>query len=133
MSISVGHSKVFFLWWRCKTGKHTTEKPVLAKATPTPTPKNPFSPPTAAPATNSSSKESCPRCKQGFFCSDHGSVIWMLLITTTIDITVLKPNWKKKGKKNYLSRLYGSDVWTVSLHGNMLVFALLNWKAIKLC
>jgi hypothetical protein len=57
----------------------------------------------------------------------------MLLITTTIDITVLKPNWKKKGKKNYLSRLYGSDVWTVSLHGNMLVFALLNWKAIKLC
>ncbi|KAG5230584.1 PPHB SUSCEPTIBLE family protein [Salix suchowensis] len=59
----------------CKTGKHTTEKPVLtkAKATPTPSPKNPFSPPIAAPATNTSSKESCLRCEQGFFCSDHGS------------------------------------------------------------
>ncbi|KAF2311793.1 hypothetical protein GH714_026748 [Hevea brasiliensis] len=56
----------------CKTGKHTTEKPVLAKVTPSP--KNPISPPAAVTTTNLSSKESCPRCKQGFFCSDHGSL-----------------------------------------------------------
>ncbi|OAY48311.1 cysteine and histidine-rich domain-containing protein RAR1 isoform X1 [Manihot esculenta] len=55
----------------CKTGKHTTEKPVLAKVTASP--KKPIPPPTAATTTNLSSKESCPRCKQGFFCSDHGS------------------------------------------------------------
>ncbi|XP_051123095.1 cysteine and histidine-rich domain-containing protein RAR1 [Andrographis paniculata] len=54
----------------CKTGKHTTEKPVLTK------------PPSAArrpavsvpnPTTNSTAKDACPRCRQGFFCSDHGS------------------------------------------------------------
>ncbi|XP_022867705.1 cysteine and histidine-rich domain-containing protein RAR1-like [Olea europaea var. sylvestris] len=48
----------------CKTGKHTTEKPVLAAR-----PKH--SAPT--PATNPLSKHSCLRCQQGFFCSDHGS------------------------------------------------------------
>ncbi|EEF51498.1 cysteine and histidine-rich domain-containing protein RAR1 [Ricinus communis] len=57
----------------CKTGKHTTEKPVLSKTTPSP--KKPISAPAAAMATNLSSKESCPRCKQGFFCSDHGSQV----------------------------------------------------------
>ncbi|KAJ7975592.1 Cysteine and histidine-rich domain-containing protein RAR1 [Quillaja saponaria] len=29
--------------------------------------------PASASATNGSSKESCSRCRQGFFCSDHGS------------------------------------------------------------
>ncbi|XP_076953105.1 cysteine and histidine-rich domain-containing protein RAR1-like isoform X2 [Bidens hawaiensis] len=55
----------------CKTGKHTTEKPVLAKApaAPKPTIK------TTAPVTNVSAKEACPRCRQGFFCSDHGSQV----------------------------------------------------------
>ncbi|XP_034203952.1 cysteine and histidine-rich domain-containing protein RAR1 [Prunus dulcis] len=53
----------------CKTGKHTTEKPVLSKAKP----KTPVSAPTAPPATDALSKESCSRCRQGFFCSDHGS------------------------------------------------------------
>ncbi|KAJ6688665.1 CYSTEINE AND HISTIDINE-RICH DOMAIN-CONTAINING PROTEIN RAR1 [Salix koriyanagi] len=68
-------SACFWRFQDVKQVKHTTEKPVLAKAkaTPTPSPKNPFSPPIAAPATNTSSKESCLRCKQGFFCSDHGS------------------------------------------------------------
>ncbi|XP_016440022.1 cysteine and histidine-rich domain-containing protein RAR1-like isoform X1 [Nicotiana tabacum] len=53
----------------CKTGKHTTEKPVIAnpaanrnRAIPAPT-----------STTNVSPKEACPRCRQGFFCSDHGS------------------------------------------------------------
>ncbi|KAJ4831869.1 putative methionine--tRNA ligase, cytoplasmic protein rar1 [Turnera subulata] len=55
----------------CTTGKHTTEKPVLAK--PTPTPKNLAPAPTTAPSGSPLSKEVCPRCKQGFFCSDHGS------------------------------------------------------------
>ncbi|KAL8557027.1 hypothetical protein ACS0TY_004485 [Phlomoides rotata] len=53
----------------CKTGKHTTEKPVLAKATAIP--KQPVSFPT--PSANGSSKDACLRCRQGFFCSDHGS------------------------------------------------------------
>ncbi|KAF3433096.1 hypothetical protein FNV43_RR24198 [Rhamnella rubrinervis] len=54
----------------CKKGKHTTEKPVLAK----PTPKISVS---QAPTqvTDSSSKDSCSRCRQGFFCSDHGAQV----------------------------------------------------------
>lgn len=52
----------------CKTGKHTTEKQVIA-----PVKKNPVPTPTAAPSTNASAKDSCSRCRQGFFCSDHGS------------------------------------------------------------
>ncbi|XP_021909533.1 cysteine and histidine-rich domain-containing protein RAR1 isoform X2 [Carica papaya] len=55
----------------CKTGRHTTEKPVFTKAAATP--RTPTSVPTSATATNSLSKESCSRCRQGFFCSDHGS------------------------------------------------------------
>ncbi|KAI3458246.1 hypothetical protein Pfo_014909 [Paulownia fortunei] len=53
----------------CMTGKHTTEKPVLAKAAAAP--RQPVSAPT--PTANLSSKDTCPRCRQGFFCSDHGS------------------------------------------------------------
>lgn len=52
----------------CKTGKHTTEKPVLAKPAP---PKNQV--PAPAPAPDASSKQTCSRCQQGFFCSEHGS------------------------------------------------------------
>ncbi|XP_010555630.1 PREDICTED: cysteine and histidine-rich domain-containing protein RAR1 [Tarenaya hassleriana] len=53
----------------CKTGKHTTEKPVIAK----PAPKQPVAIPHSSPGVNSTTKESCSRCRQGFFCSDHGS------------------------------------------------------------
>ncbi|KAM7491708.1 hypothetical protein LguiA_034629 [Lonicera macranthoides] len=53
----------------CKTGKHTIEKPVLPQAAATP--KIPIPPPSSA--TNSSTKGDCSRCRQGFFCSDHGS------------------------------------------------------------
>ncbi|KAL5744431.1 hypothetical protein ACOSP7_027294 [Xanthoceras sorbifolium] len=55
----------------CKTGKHTTEKPVLKKAVATP--KAPVAATSQAPASSTSLKESCSRCRQGFFCSDHGS------------------------------------------------------------
>ncbi|KAL8095954.1 hypothetical protein AgCh_037072 [Apium graveolens] len=56
----------------CKTGKHTTEKPVLAK--PSSTTKSTNAPATAVSASsNASSREGCSRCRQGFFCSDHGS------------------------------------------------------------
>ncbi|KAD7480398.1 hypothetical protein E3N88_03534 [Mikania micrantha] len=57
----------------CKTGKHTTEKPVIAKApaaaavAPKPAIK------TSTPAASVSAKEACSRCRQGFFCSDHGT------------------------------------------------------------
>ncbi|XP_074291463.1 cysteine and histidine-rich domain-containing protein RAR1 isoform X1 [Silene latifolia] len=55
----------------CKTGKHTTEKPVITKAAP----RNPTPAPTPVitNTTTASSKETCSRCKQGFFCSDHVS------------------------------------------------------------
>ncbi|MED6144051.1 putative methionine--tRNA ligase, cytoplasmic protein rar1 [Stylosanthes scabra] len=52
----------------CKTGKHTSEKQVIA-----PVKKPTVAAPTAAPSTNASAKDSCSRCQQGFFCSDHGS------------------------------------------------------------
>ncbi|KAG8484176.1 hypothetical protein CXB51_022948 [Gossypium anomalum] len=55
----------------CKTGKHTTEKPVLNKPVATKT--IPTSSPAVTLSTSATSKESCPRCSQGFFCSDHGS------------------------------------------------------------
>lgn len=50
---------------RCQTGKHTSEKP---KPAPVPVPKKA---PTPIPAPASAA--TCLRCKQGFFCSDHGS------------------------------------------------------------
>ncbi|KAL0551675.1 hypothetical protein IC582_010764 [Cucumis melo] len=55
----------------CKTGKHTTEKPVLTKPT---TAVKKLSPPLSS-MTNALGKESCARCQQGFFCSDHGTQI----------------------------------------------------------
>ncbi|KAI5670180.1 hypothetical protein M9H77_10544 [Catharanthus roseus] len=53
----------------CKSGKHTTEKPVLTKVAPSPRKPSPA----VIPEKNVSSKETCPRCRQGFFCSEHGS------------------------------------------------------------
>ncbi|KAG9140729.1 hypothetical protein Leryth_006919 [Lithospermum erythrorhizon] len=54
----------------CKTGKHTTEKPVHLNAA------RPANRPVATPSpmtTNASPEVTCSRCLQGFFCSDHGS------------------------------------------------------------
>ncbi|URD75110.1 Ribosomal protein S11 [Musa troglodytarum] len=50
-------------------GKHTTEKPVtniVSANTRKPVP-------VQSPAQNKNSVDSCSRCRQGFFCSDHGS------------------------------------------------------------
>ncbi|XP_014514053.1 cysteine and histidine-rich domain-containing protein RAR1 [Vigna radiata var. radiata] len=52
----------------CKTGKHTAVKQVIA-----PVKKNTTPSPTVVSSTNASSKDSCSRCRQGFFCSEHGS------------------------------------------------------------
>lgn len=57
----------------CKTGKHTTEKPVLTKTAPSPRKYAPAPSPVPGPAPAQSSRETCSRCRQGFFCSDHGS------------------------------------------------------------
>uniref|UniRef100_A0ACD5Z5Z3 Uncharacterized protein n=1 Tax=Avena sativa TaxID=4498 RepID=A0ACD5Z5Z3_AVESA len=57
----------------CATGKHTTEKPVT-KAVSLNTQKAAL--PKAAPIQSSKQgveSEACSRCRQGFFCSDHGS------------------------------------------------------------
>lgn len=55
---------------RCKIGKHTTEKPVT-KIVSSNT-KKPIPAPVQPSAPNKNSDESCSRCRQGFFCSDHG-------------------------------------------------------------
>lgn len=52
----------------CKIGKHTTEKQSTELAK-----KKTVPPPTPASETNASTNDSCSRCRQGFFCSDHGS------------------------------------------------------------
>ncbi|CAL5021640.1 unnamed protein product [Urochloa decumbens] len=52
----------------CATGKHTSEKPVTKAV--------PANPPKAAPVQASKqgvAAGACARCRQGFFCSDHGS------------------------------------------------------------
>uniref|UniRef100_A0A7N0TG41 CHORD domain-containing protein n=1 Tax=Kalanchoe fedtschenkoi TaxID=63787 RepID=A0A7N0TG41_KALFE len=55
----------------CTTGKHTTGKPVLAQ--PVLKPHTPSS--TLLAATGASAKGTCARCRQGFFCSDHGTQV----------------------------------------------------------
>ncbi|WOL00387.1 hypothetical protein Cni_G09100 [Canna indica] len=54
----------------CKTGKHTTEKPVT-KIVSSSAQKKPV--PVRSPDQNKKNDDSCSRCRQGFFCSDHGS------------------------------------------------------------
>ncbi|KAH0454026.1 hypothetical protein IEQ34_018350 [Dendrobium chrysotoxum] len=53
----------------CKTGKHTTEKPIT-KAVATTTRK---ATPTPIQNKRTDGATACSRCRQGFFCSDHGS------------------------------------------------------------
>ncbi|PSS34352.1 Cysteine and histidine-rich domain-containing protein [Actinidia chinensis var. chinensis] len=67
----------------CKEGKHTTEKPVLKRpaATPKPIPK-------PAPGPDASAKEACSRCRQGFFCSDHGSQVKVMNSNPPITMAV---------------------------------------------
>lgn len=77
--------------WSCKTGKHTAEKPVIAKAAAAP--KQPVSAPTHL--ANSSAKDACPRCRQGFFCSDHGifvSVGWTFFFFFFLSVLLLRLN-----------------------------------------
>jgi disease resistance protein len=57
---------------RCTKGKHSSEKPV-AKAAPSPNGKPMQMAKTGDPALDSA-KAACGRCRQGFFCSDHGAL-----------------------------------------------------------
>ncbi|XP_072963601.1 cysteine and histidine-rich domain-containing protein RAR1 [Typha angustifolia] len=53
----------------CKTGKHTTEKPITK-----PVAANPRKPvPLPSAAQSKKTDDACSRCRQGFFCSEHGS------------------------------------------------------------
>lgn len=54
---------------RCKTGRHTTEKPLTA-------PSLNAQKPTPSVFPKKITAGSCLRCQQGFFCSDHGK--WFL-------------------------------------------------------
>ena len=62
-------------WCRCTTGKHTTEKPVT-KAVSANRPK-------ATPVQSSKQTvgaDACARCRQGFFCSDHGEFVFTVAL-----------------------------------------------------
>nr|XP_015623436.1 cysteine and histidine-rich domain-containing protein RAR1 isoform X2 [Oryza sativa Japonica Group]Q6EPW7.2 RecName: Full=Cysteine and histidine-rich domain-containing protein RAR1; AltName: Full=CHORD domain-containing protein RAR1; AltName: Full=OsRAR1; AltName: Full=Protein REQUIRED FOR MLA12 RESISTANCE 1 [Oryza sativa Japonica Group] len=68
----------------CKTGKHTTEKPIT-KAVPT-------KPSKAVPVQTSKQSvgaDTCSRCRQGFFCSDHGSQPKAQIPTATSDTNMV--------------------------------------------
>ncbi|KAI5060285.1 hypothetical protein GOP47_0024705 [Adiantum capillus-veneris] len=54
----------------CTTGKHTSEKP---QTTITSSTKKPAYNPVGSVSSTAVAREACPRCTQGFFCSDHGS------------------------------------------------------------
>ncbi|XP_078447916.1 cysteine and histidine-rich domain-containing protein RAR1 [Wolffia australiana] len=58
----------------CKTGTHTIEK-LFAKTKPTQPRAVPvsYSTPGTKPTDSKQEVTSCSRCRQGFFCSDHGS------------------------------------------------------------
>ncbi|XP_049932659.1 cysteine and histidine-rich domain-containing protein RAR1 isoform X2 [Nymphaea colorata] len=60
----------------CKTGKHTTEKPITKAA---PSPNKPIPQPLAAKAPTDAERANCARCRQGFFCSDHGAQVRQVL------------------------------------------------------
>ncbi|MCO5581264.1 hypothetical protein L7F22_035142 [Adiantum nelumboides] len=54
----------------CTTGKHTSEKP---QTTFTSSAKKPAFMPIGSISSTAVAREDCPRCNQGYFCSDHGS------------------------------------------------------------
>eukprot|EP00271_Cylindrocystis_brebissonii_P015244 TRINITY_DN3752_c0_g1_i1.p1 TRINITY_DN3752_c0_g1~~TRINITY_DN3752_c0_g1_i1.p1 ORF type:complete len:240 (+),score=30.35 TRINITY_DN3752_c0_g1_i1:252-971(+) len=61
----------------CTQGKHSKEKPVT-KAAPSPNERKPAGPtllPSSGDATFDASRAACPRCRQGFFCSDHQGLL----------------------------------------------------------
>jgi disease resistance protein len=56
----------------CATGKHSSEKPIIPVAPSPNAPKPMQMAKTGDPALDAA-KAACGRCRQGFFCSDHGS------------------------------------------------------------
>lgn len=56
---------------RCATGKHSSEKPVT-KAAPSPNAPKPMQMAKTGDPALDAAKAACGRCRQGFFCSDHG-------------------------------------------------------------
>jgi hypothetical protein len=79
---------------RCTKGKHSSEKPV-AKAAPSPNGKPMQMAKTGDPALDSA-KAACGRCRQGFFCSDHGLSLLLqfvyLSFSQHFEIEVLSSN-----------------------------------------
>ncbi|KAG9454380.1 hypothetical protein H6P81_007284 [Aristolochia fimbriata] len=72
----------------CKVGKHTTEKPVTTAV------KKPTPLPVAARVQTDMAKIDCSRCRQGFFCSDHGS------LPSSVNAQPLKPRTTPPEKSN---------------------------------
>eukprot|EP01018_Ginkgo_biloba_P025842 Gb_05211 [translate_table: standard] len=75
---------------RCKTGKHTSEKPQTKAA---PSPNKPMTLSVTGNTAFDTAKAACSRCRQGFFCSDHGSqvIVNARPIKTVPSENVVKP------------------------------------------
>ncbi len=71
--------------WRCTTGKHTSEKPA-SKAAPSPNKSKQVS--SGGNTSLNAAQAACIRCRQGFFCSDHGQCVRLLLLSV-YDITTM--------------------------------------------
>jgi len=63
-------------WCRCTTGKHTTEKPIT-KAVST---NNPIKATPIQSSKQGVGVDACARCRQGFFCSDHGEFVFTVIL-----------------------------------------------------
>jgi disease resistance protein len=57
----------------CSRGRHSQEKPVKAAAVPPPS-LAPVKLAAAQPAAQPVDRAACPRCRQGFYCSEHAQV-----------------------------------------------------------
>ncbi|KAL2630542.1 hypothetical protein R1flu_015228 [Riccia fluitans] len=76
----------------CQTGKHTSEKPQL-QAKPVPVVQNQ---PLSLKVTGSKVAASdCNRCRQGFFCSDHGTKVQRTVPASTPNVTSVTVAEKK--------------------------------------
>lgn len=73
---------------RCKTGKHSSEKP-QTKAAPSPNNRPMQINTKTGDAALDAAKAACGRCRQGFFCSEHSEyfyIFWLILVSVPCNL-----------------------------------------------
>ena len=73
---------------RCKTGKHSSEKP-QTKAAPSPNNRPMQINTKTGDAALDAAKAACGRCRQGFFCSEHSQyfyIFWLILVSVPCNL-----------------------------------------------